>query len=434
MAATFATTRLCPYCGAKILLADCQTVATNFPGVEFRDQIELDEIELPSGSKPIALLEKTRWPVVALSPNDRQHEAAEPPRQLSAIEKAFGGGSRKSVAPTLPPLVGDGVHYEDVPSRACYECEYPLPPDIDERPAVVVAIVGVNGVGKTHLLAASLTEAYARRGLAPLGCTEFVPSEVSSTRFMVDYNHPLFRRNEVLAATQAEAATRFEPLVFNVTLADGHPFSLVVHDIAGEVLGDYRRRAEAATFLRAARGIIFVVDPRDIDMLRDQLPDWILENDQTGFDQGALLAGCLKTDGIPDDRLIPVAITIAKADLLQLACDEELPFMAPAQTASEGWDVFFDRVTDSSRQVAGFLERYGAHNLLAPARKYADHCKTTRQNAAAENRKKIGTVTYHAVSALGSAPDAYDQLPGKVRPVNCVDPLAVVLAQIAQLW
>ena len=58
---------------------------------------------------------------------------------------------------------------------------------------------------------------------------------------------------------------RFEPLVFKMAVGETPPLTLVLHDIAGEAFGDHRRRAQAATFLRAARAIIFLVDPRDID-------------------------------------------------------------------------------------------------------------------------------------------------------------------------
>lgn len=419
MPATFETTRSCPYCGSEILLADCPIVATNFPLREAREQLELEAVELPSGVKPLRLLEKTKWPVVALPPNNQGAEQPERQPKVAAVEAAFGS-LRGSTAKRLPPVVSDGARLEDVPSRACSVCEFPLPPDIDERPAVVVAIVGVNRVGKTHLLAASLSEAYARRGLAPLGCIEFVPSEVSSTRFMVDYNHPLFRRNEVLQATQAEAAAHFEPLVFNVTLEGFPPFSLVVHDVAGEVLGDYRKRAEAATYLRAARGIIFVIDPRDIDLLRDRLPDWVLDNNELGFDQGALLAACLEPDAVASDTPVPVALVVSKADLLPIAsANGDLPFLAPAQPASETGEQFLSRINEYSRAVREFLDRYGAYQVLAPAKAYVG---------------RSGSLTFHAVSALGSPPDENDEMTARVRPINCVDPLGAVLAQISGQW
>jgi hypothetical protein len=425
-APTLATVRRCPYCGSSIELGACPIVATNFENFEFltAEDFDLDEIKLPSKTVPLRFLPKTNWPVVAEPPRERPPEPVSERPRRSKLEEAFG-----SVTATvsldeveLPPLIGHGAFREDVPARACSECEFPLPQSIDLRPALVVAVVGVNRVGKTHLLAASLTEAYRRRGLATIGCSEFVPDDSTSRRFLEDYFVPLFRHGQVLDATPPEdQEVRFRPLVFDVTLPDTPPFALVMHDIAGEVLGDHRKREQLATYLRGARGIIFVVDPRDIDDLRDGLPDWILESNELGsWDQGALLAACVKPGGILDGRAPPpVAVTIAKSDLLPMACSESFGFLSPAPTPETRAE-FDARIHRSSQEVEEFLERHGAHNILGPAREH-----NQRLRASGNSR-----VTYHAVSALGSAPDIDEQLTDKVRPINCLDPLAVILAQI----
>ena len=425
--ATLNTRRRCPYCGASIKLGDCPIVATSFSGVEFRDATEftLDEIELPSGGQPLDLLPRSGWPVVARAPREREvAPVAAPTRRRSRLEEAFGGGTATATVeedPALPPLHDEVVRREDVPARACPECEFPLPQSIDDRPAVVVAVVGVNRVGKTHLLATSLTQAYRQRGLAAIGCTEFVPDDATGTRFMTEYHHPLFRRGELLEATAAEdEEARFRPLVFDVTV-DGVAFSLILHDIAGEVLGDHRKRAHAAAYLRGARGIIFVVDPRDIDDLRDGFPGWVLENNELGWDQGALLSACLRGKGDASLRKpVPVAVTIAKADLLPDACGEPVDFLDPAPHG-EGREAMVTRIRQSSQAVAGFLERYGAHNVLGPARAYEDRLRAANADA---------RVTYHAVSALGSSPDPDERLTERVKPLNCLDPLAAILMQL----
>jgi hypothetical protein len=458
MPATFSTKRQCPYCAARFRLAECKIVATVFDGAEFLDGMEEPvDVQLPSGTRPSEWLHK-RWPVVAPAPEPTtvEHE----PAKTSLLKEAFSTPSRLGGATpddqahrrrsflaeafsattnpaaredmALPALGDSRAAREELRARVCKECEYPLPQDIDERKAVVIAVVGVNGVGKSNLIAASLTEAYQRQGLKGLGCTEFVPDDASSQNFLDNYYRPLFRHGTVLDLSQDTDEVRFKPLVFNVTLNGLDPFSLVVHDIAGEALADPRRRARAATFLRAARGIIFVVDPRDIDEVRDGLPSQILEVGELGFDQGALLATCLKPNGVvEEDRMVPVALTVAKADLLPLACGRDLPFLLPGEPSSEDLGSFTERVRASSREVADFLEQRNAHNLLAPARSYQDRCKHAA--ATAKDPLSVGTLTYHAISALGSQPDGDGELTAKVLPLNCVDPLGVVLAQICQL-
>ena len=235
------------------MLADCPIVATAVSGVNVLGTLDVaGPVSLPSGTAPIRVLEKTGWPVIGESPS-REREATAPDEDRSVFARLRLANSAR--APELPSLLNSGFRREDLPARACPSCQFPLPRAIDDRDALVIAVVGVNRVGKTHFIAASLTEAYRRRGLAALGCDEFVPDEATSTRFMSDYYEKLFRQDSVLEATHDNDDIRFNPLVFNVTLAGVPPFSLIIHDVSGEALSDFRRRASVATFLRAARGI-----------------------------------------------------------------------------------------------------------------------------------------------------------------------------------
>jgi len=406
------TERRCPYCADMIKLGDCPIVATNFRGAEYLPgpKQKLSEIQLPSRVTPERSLE-TGWPVVAEAPNETR----------GGISRALGSLAEN---PSLPSLF-EVAEREDVPARACPRCELPLPQSIDDRPAVVIGVVGVNRVGKTHLLASCLTQATRKRGLARIGCGDFTLDESTSKRFRERYYEPLFRHGLVLRKTLSDAdaeKVRFRPLICNGEMEGLGKFSLILHDVAGEIMADPNVRAERAPYLRGARGIIFVVDPREIDSLRDGIPSWVLDTNPIGFDQGALLSACLRPDGIVDQgELIPVAIALAKADLLPGATDGRLPFLAPAP-AEESRGSFIKRIKATSKQVADFLEQQEAFDILDPARKYGQ--------ANGARRGGNGQVTFHAFSALGSAPDGEDNLQRKVEPLNCIDPLATVLAQV----
>jgi double-GTPase-like protein len=426
--ATFGTRRRCPYCGETIELGACPIVATNFEGAELvgAGGPVAGSIVLHSRAKPARRLERTGWPVLLEAP---QGEVKQQPghRTPSRLEKMLGAdpgnacGAGKGARKDLPPLFEVAAR-EDLPARACPNCEYPLPQSIDERPAVVIGVVGVNAVGKTHLMAASLGQAYRQGALSAIGVTEFVPDELTASRFLDEYYRPLFQEGQLLAGTYVKKEARFAPLVFNVTMR-GFGFSLVLHDIAGESLASVHQRSAQAQFLHGAKGIIFVVDPRDIDGLRDEFPSWMLEDDALGWDQGALLSACLRSDGPLDSGSpVPVAVTVAKADLLPEVTGEELSFLEPAPKA-EGEDAFAARVKAASRGVAEFLERHEAYTILGPAREYE------RRLAEASTGSRMA-LTYHAVSALGSAPDRSEQLSTKVRPINCTDPLAAILMQV----
>jgi hypothetical protein len=119
--------------------------------------------------------------------------------------------------------------------------------------------------------------------------------------------------------------------------------------------------------------------------------------------------------------VIPIAIAIGKSDLLPMATGKKLPFLSPAP-AQEEPSSFVERIKATSRQVADFLEEQQAFDILDPAKEYGkDHTQPRNGN---------GHVTFHAFSALGSAPDTSENLSQDVKPLNCIDPLATVLAQV----
>ncbi|HZK15413.1 MAG TPA: hypothetical protein VFC52_02345 [Solirubrobacterales bacterium] len=427
--ATLSTKRDCPYCASEIELGDCPIVATSVksefeePGRELVHPLgeDLAATELHSGMAPLRLLAKTNWPVLKEAPRDARAEAIGRRRGQSGIEQAFADLTGRGGGNGVLPPVHEDVGREDLPARACPECDFPLPESIDSRPAVLVAVIGVNRVGKTHMLASSLAQAYRERGLAAIGCTEFVPDESTGERFLDHYYNPLFRRGEVLERTQANEDARFLPLVFNVTLDGVEPFSLVLHDVAGELLADRRARARAAGFLHGAKGVVFVIDPRDIDELRDGVEPLMAGEEDLGWDQGTLLAACLGHGGMLDvGRPVPVAVAVAKADLLPQATGEALPFLdrhPPAESKEE----LYSRIRATSRQVESFLDARNAHNILGPARDYRRRLHEAGGEA---------SVTFHAFSALGRHPDEVAASGGKVQPINCLDPLAAILSQV----
>jgi hypothetical protein len=415
------TRRRCPYCSEEIELGQCPIVATNInellgleEGIRLKPT-DLDEVSLPSKTVPLRRLEKTKWPVVAEPPN--RESGKSPRRERSILGRALGGDGDGAIE----PLDSGELPREDVPARACPACEHPLPLSIDSRETHVVAVVGVNRVGKTYLLATSLLDALRRGGLdLRLGCTEFAIDDRTNANFLRDYLTPL-RTGIRLEKTQAEGREeRAEPLVFGVTLPHPKPFSLAIHDVAGEVLGDHKRRARSATYLHGARGIIFVIDPRDIDDLRAAIPPSLIEGEEElGWDQGSLLSICLSDDGLlAGAPPIPVVIAIAKADLIPQATGESHGFLQPAPD-NETSEAFYARIRRNSREVEDFLERFGALHVLRPAREYRRRLEATDGSA---------SITFQAFSALGKPLNLLEGSGAEAQPVNCIDPLATILA------
>ncbi len=415
--ANYDTRRRCPYCSEEIELGACPIVATSLAGTGGLQGVDQAAATLPSGTKPLRTLEKTGLPVLAEAPDQavvkgRSHER-------SLIGRTLAGGEARDRP--LERLDSGRLPREDVPARACPACENALPLSIDTRETAVVAVVGVNRVGKTYLLATSLLDALRHAGLDQrLGCSEFVADDRTGEEFLRRYLTPL-RDGSYLDKTQIlEGEERARPLVFNVTLPDCAPFSLAIHDVAGEVLGDYKQRARSATYLHGARGIVFVIDPRDIDELRTEIPDQLIAGEEElAWDQGTLLSSCLSNDGLlADAPPIPVVIAIAKADLIPQATGERHGFTRPAGK-DEDPEAFYARIRSNNREVEDLLERFGAQHILRPAREYRRRLEAEGSSA---------SLTFQAFSALGK-PLNLDAGPvADGAPFNCIDPLATILA------
>jgi hypothetical protein len=416
--ATRKTRRCCPYCSEQIELGECPIVATNLAGIGGLEGIEQVDAPLPSGTAPLRRLAKTGLPVLAEAPND--NVVGRRTRERSLIGRALGDGDRTPDGP-LEPLDNGRLPREDVPARACPACENPLPLSVDTRETAVVAVVGVNRVGKTYMLATSLLEALRQGALDHrLGCTEFVADDRTNANFLARYVTPL-RNGIVLDKTQKEGGKeRAEPLVFNVTLPDCAPFSLAIHDVAGEVLGDYKQRAQSATYLHGAKGIVFVIDPRDIDNLRAAIPPRLIEGEEElAWDQATLLSVCLSDDGLLSKAPpIPVVVALAKADLIPPATGMSHGFVNPAPV-DETPEAFYARIRSNSREIEDLLERFGANHILRPAHEYRRRLEAESSSA---------SITFQAFSALGKPRGAASEPGSPSRPFNCVDPLATILA------
>lgn len=382
VASLFTSRRKCPYCGYRIKLGDCAVVATNYTAAGSTlliEQQDVSSVQLPSGRRPISL--QNGWPVV----------------RAPLKEKGMHGFLERSMYSDSAP--------EDLPAFACSHCYYPLPPDIDKRDAYIIGVLGVNGVGKTHFLASSLIQAARHQALKPLGCTEFTPDVNTAARFQQQYYHPLVRDRMLLEKTHENEHVRFEPLTFRVTFEGASPSIVIFHDIAGETLSDVRERVRSAPFLRAADGMIFLVDPLEMGVIRNGLPPDLV-TPYRNWNQADVLSACIHH---MEETRIPIAIVLAKSDLVSRALRDSpryKGFLFEQNWNQQGpWG---NDIAQISEEVQQLLHSLGEVEWLAQTRGL--------------------NVTFHAVSALGAPPENAHL--DSFEPIRCVDPLAAVLAQI----
>lgn len=289
-------------------------------------------------------------------------------------------------------------------------CRWPLPVDIDDREIVTVAVVGINRSGKTHYLASSLVQATMEDALAPAGFAEFAADEITGPLLHREYYVPLIRERTMLRTTQVEnEEVRFHPLAFRASLKGASRCTVMLHDVAGEVLCDRRIRVTRTPYLPHAHAVIFLVDPLEIEAIRERLQQKAphLVEDYKEWNQANLLNECINEIRRHSNlKTVPFAIVLSKSDLITLALDHE--FRSSKNPSSSGGDWATD-INAVDREVRNLLLELRARDIVAAAR-------------------QLDKVSFHAVSALGHSPAPGNEI-HKVRPIRVADPLATVLVR-----
>lgn len=376
-------TRSCPTCGARIDLRRCDIVATRGTGSAIPASGGFDNLDSPEVADETHDPDlNSGYPVIFKGTGD------EVEREVSALTQIFG-----SRQPPMTPLSTAPSHR--IPRRLCEVCAAVLPVDLDERDCTILAVVGLNGAGKTHFLAAALTEATRRGGLRRFGCEEFAPVDGTAATLHSRYDLPVFRHGRLLGATQVHEPP--EPLGFRMTFRGSEPLLLLTHDVSGEALIDHDRRATDLSFLRRADAVIFLLDPLEFDTVRRKVPKHLLPVDRS-IHQVDLLRACMRELEETSERPVPLCVTIAKTDLLTDYCG------ATGRWLEEPTTDWVDDIKAVGADVKKLLIDLDEEELIS----------------AVQGQRRVA---WHAVSVLRSA-DHGQLVP---QPQRCTDPLGVAL-------
>ena len=390
----------CPFCGTERRLSDMPIVATltkeapgsgGAPNHSVFADLETDHGDgrrYPrSGATPLGWVGGGKWPVIGRMPS----ESLEP---------------RKRSEPQDPPLprLDEVASPMDRAARVCVTCAEPLPTAIDDRDYFIIAVVGINTASKTHYIASALHEGYVELGLDVIGCREFEPDGRSGETFHDNYNTPLFEDRRAFPPTQVDrfGVRHREPLAFRARMEDGPPVLLMIHDLAGEDFSRHDTRPFVAPFLKRADAIIFLVDPRWIPGIREKLS--LPPDVRPGFDQVHVFTSVIEELASKDT---PIAVTIAKSDLLSDVLPGRYRFMEPPSMIREERLREIELIDEEVREL---LVEFKAGAIVRKA-------------------EQLKRVSFHAVAAIGCNVAPGEIIPD-LRPLRVLDPLISVLRQI----
>lgn len=328
------------------------------------------------------------------------------PREPRVVTRRARFGRAFSVKRGKPVRCACGA-----PTRpVCPECHCNLPQRFAEAPSRSMALIGTRASGKSHFIAVVLHELEHRVGPRYDG-TLTALDDATRNRIDRDLYPRLYESGVVLAQTQSarEAASTREPLVARLTLA-GRPSNLVFFDAAGEDLESLDVLEREGRYVTQSDGLILLIDPLQIDAVRDDLAGDVELPDATADVYATLgrLAGLLReARGIPAGKPIdvPLAIAISKVDALR----DLLPPSHPLFTLPRH-DEAFDRTV--------------ARNISEALR--ADAVGWIGERLDRLLREEFAEYSFFGVSALGSSP-IEGRLRSGVAPHRVEDPVLWLL-------
>lgn len=375
----------CPFCFESFTAQEIQFRCLN-PGC--------------SGRAPDTIYADAR----GLSPQQRGHV-------VSGKKSAFGFGVTRSV--------DCDICKKEARTRLCPQCHFELSHDVGQVEQKIIAIIGGSFTGKSHYIASLITRLQHvvgpnfRFAVSMLG-------DGTRERWHRDFYTPLFEKKHILEMTQRAALDSIvkTPLIFRLTFQDGnhtHALNISFFDTAGEDMSKLQVDALSveARYICKADGLIVLLDPLQIENIRQQLPASIQMPQPDPMARPEFIVGRLHEllesfHHRSGSKKIstPVAFTLSKVDTLR-------ELVAPDSTLlrhSEHYHALdLADVQSVSTEIGNYVQAWitpGFYNEI-------DY--------------KFANYRFFGVSSLGNQPDASGRV--KIEPLRVEDPFLWLLHQ-----
>ena len=300
--------------------------------------------------------------------------------------------------------------------RACLNCHTPLPGSLVNRPGPLIGMVGDTWAGKTVFLTVlnkELRDTIGARFRADVGLVGDEQAGMSSIQeWLRIYERALYKDGKLPGRTQRPPGAVRVPLVIewrhprrNILGRTSHPASILSFcDAAGED----RRQADRQRYLRAADGLIVLLDAYQLPGVRSKVP-LPADASQEAPLVDTVLSGItqvIRDGGQHREKITtPVAVVIAKLDVIEPLLPES-HFLRRARPSEEpGYDERFG--TEMDTYVRSLLNEHGADRIV-------HHMEAHYKN-----------YRFFAASALGLPPDNEKKQVNErgVRPRHVAEPL-----------
>ena len=332
------------------------------------------------------------------------------PRPLLKGTSSFLGGLK---APKCPEC-GRATSQKACPNP---NCGMLLPHTFGEGNDVPIAIIGAKAAGKSNYIGVLIKMLKEQLGTAFNFSLYAAGGDRTIKRYREQFYNPLFVKHVAVEGTDG-AVDEIEPLMYTLLFQNNKnkiekAVPLTIFDTAGENLDDENVMAVVNKYIYFSKGIILLLDPLQLPMVRESLagkginlppehtdPVDILTRTINLIRKGQNMKMSQKID-------IPIAVTFTKIDATRSLFDPSMSINQPSNHVNRGNFDETDANTVNLDMQALIQEWYGSEllNLL---------------------KANFDSYAFFGVSALGSDPDTSKKIP-QFRPFRVEDPFLWLL-------
>jgi hypothetical protein len=320
--------------------------------------------------------------------------------------------------PPRPPIHPNG---QRLTNKVCpnKDCRNPLPFTAGAQTSLVIGLIGAKYSGKSHYIG-SLIERLSTQVGGDLESSLIPVSDETSDRYQREFYGPLFKSHMPLPITIGKPAPLIYDLRFSGRLwgeTEQRAVTLALYETAGENLLSEDRVREMVQYLRPAAGVIFLIDPLQIDAVRQALPPTVtLPPPDSQTHPHDMISRVLKKleDGkvLEQNALLstPVAVVLAKCDVLR---DGGLIDLNRAWAGDQRHIGYFNRELhdDMSGLIGEYVKRWSPAVYNVVTQRFSRHA-------------------FFGVSSTGCAPDKETGYYKYISPWRVEDPLLWLLAEV----
>lgn len=264
---------------------------------------------------------------------------------------------------------------KETEDRVCPHCHNPLPVSFGKNKVNNISIIGVVGSGKTVYISQLLKN--FGQYVAKIGLSA---NSISDHEQLFIENNPVKKGIPLPDSTSAKSFS--QPLFYDITKTANDKTiveTIVIYDIAGENCRDPKAMGLFGKYVKKADGIIFLIDPRQINFVTDTI-----DADEPAKALSTLHLILDKEQG--SKCLVPIAVCISKSD----ECFNILP-----PVARQDIQVSSDFIKKPSFDARTFNSLVSGENGLA--RLMNNHAADVCQNL----KTGYKNFNFFAVSAIG---------------------------------